>query len=120
MIEYIFSLDDLARLRFAISPSWELAASLRALREPAKAALHVEWVRATRPLLEALDLDAAFALVSHVDYTPDFLTPPPDSPLTTIDDDLGRMLATPAAQVRKEVAIVGSPDLRAFEAHPLR
>lgn len=124
MIEYVFGLDDLARLRFAISPALELAASLQALRDPARAALHVEWVATVRGALGDLDLRPAFALLSHPDYTPDFLTPPPESALTLIEDDLERMLATPAAQVRKEVGIVreGStaPELQAFLAQPRR
>ncbi|MEA2386741.1 MAG: hypothetical protein QOJ22_915 [Thermoleophilaceae bacterium] len=122
MIEYVFGLADLGRLRFAISPSWELAASLQALLKPSEAALHVEWVREVSPALPDLDLRAAFALLGHSSYIPDFLTPPPESPLTTIEEDLARMLATPAAQIRKEVAIVAEdgdgPELQAFMARP--
>src|SRR5215213_7976274 len=122
MIEYVFGVADLGRLRFAISPSWELAASLQALLKPSEAALHVEWVREARPALRDLDLRPAFALLGHSSYMPDFLTPPPESPLTTIEEDLERMLATPAAQVRKEVAIVAEegdcPELQAFMARP--
>jgi len=122
MIEYVFGLADLGRLRFAISPSWELAASLQALLNPSYAAVHVEWMRDVRPALHDVDLRPAVALLGHSSYTPDFLTPPPESPLTTIEEDFERMLATPAAQVRKEAAIVAEdgdgPELQAFMARP--
>jgi len=124
MIEYVFSVEDLARLRFAISPSWELVTSLRALREPSRAAVHLEWVRSARGSLEGLDLRAALALLVRRDYTPDFVTPPPESPLATIEDDLERIRATPAAQVRREVSVVAersrAPELEAFLRHPRR
>lgn len=124
MIEYVFSLDDLARLRFAISPSWELAASLRALRDPASGAAHLPWLREVRDRLDGLDLRQVYALLALHDYTPDFLTPPPESPLTTIDDDLERLAATPVSQVRLEVGIVAgrrpSPELAAFARDPRR
>jgi DNA-binding transcriptional ArsR family regulator len=124
MIEYVFGLADLGRLRFAISPSWELAASLQALLKPAEAALHVEWVREVRGSLDDLDLRPAFALLSHSSYIPDFFTPPPESPLTTIADDFQRMLATSSAQIRKEVGVVAeeglAPELQAFIAQPRR
>ena len=77
MVEYVFTLDDLGRLRFAISPPWELATSLRALRDPATAGVHVEWVRSMRGRLAGLDLRPALALLGRPDYTPDFMTPPP-------------------------------------------
>src|SRR5215203_3989447 len=124
MIEYVFGLADLGRLRFAISPSWELVASLQALLKPSEAALHVEWVREVRPAVDDMDLRPVFALLGHSSYIPDFLTPPPESPLTTIGEDIARMLATPAAQIRKEVGIVAEDgdgaELQAFLARPRR
>jgi DNA-binding transcriptional ArsR family regulator len=124
MIEYVFSLEDLTRLRFAISPSWELATSLRALREPSRAALHLEWVRSVRGALGGLDLRPALALLARRDYTPDFVTPPPESPLASIEEDLERIRATPAAQVRREVSVVversRAPELQAFLQQPRR
>jgi len=103
MVEYVFTLDDLARLRFAISPPWELVTSLRALRQPSSAGLHLEWVRSVRGTLGGLDLRPALALLGRADYTPDFLTPPPESPLASIADGLEQIRGTPVAQVRREV-----------------
>ena len=45
MVRYEFELDDLARTRFAISPMWETAAAIRALRNPSLISLHLPWVK---------------------------------------------------------------------------
>jgi hypothetical protein len=124
MVEYVFTLDDLARLRFAICPPWELVTSLRALREPAGAGVHLEWVRAVRANLKGLDLRPTLALLGRADYTPDFLTPPPESPLASIDEGLEQIRRAPIAEVRREVGFVASrrpaPELNAFLEHPRR
>jgi hypothetical protein len=62
--------------------------SLRALREPSSASVHLEWVRPVRGMLGGLDLRPTLALLARADYTPDFLTPPPESPLASIEDGL--------------------------------
>lgn len=122
MIEFVFTLEDLARVRFAISPAWEAVASLRALRDPANAAAHLPWVRTAREAVADLDLTAPMSLIAMWDYTPDFVIPPPDTPLTTIEDDLARIAATPPDRVREEVRIVASrvpePGQRAFLDDP--
>ena len=60
MVRYEFGLPDLARLRFAISPMWELVISLRALRDPSEAAMHLPWVR-SRPGARARPRSVAVA-----------------------------------------------------------
>ena len=45
MVRFVFTVEDLARTRFAISPMWEAVHSLAALRDPSTAALHVPWLR---------------------------------------------------------------------------
>lgn len=126
MVEYVFSLDDLARVRFAISPPWERAMSLRVLYSPSSAGVHPDWVRAVRAssVLERLDLRPALALLGWANYTPDFLTPPPESPLDSIAEGLELIARTPVAQVRREVAIVArrsrAPQLTDFLQHPRR
>ena len=124
MIEYRFTLEDLARLRFAISPSFELAMSVRVLRDPAASGLHLEWIREARSRLRGLDLRPLLALLSLHDYTPDFLMPPPESPLATIENDLERIRETPAKAIRAEAALVfgrsRAPELQDFVAQPRR
>ena len=45
VIAYRFGRDDLLRTRFAISPLFELAASVRVLRDPGGHSVHLPWVR---------------------------------------------------------------------------
>ena len=103
MVVFEFTLADLARTRFAISPMWELVTSLRVLRNPQPAALHLPWVRDAMPVAAGLDLALAFALTPPEGYIPDFITPPPPEPVPTLADELERMTATPPEQVRTEL-----------------
>jgi DNA-binding transcriptional ArsR family regulator len=105
MIRYRFGHDDLLRTRFAISPLFEATASLAALRDPGAHGIHTPWVRATRERLRAggPDLRALDALVSRGGYTPDFISPPPESPLPDVAAEIERVRRTPPEQVRREV-----------------
>jgi DNA-binding transcriptional ArsR family regulator len=103
MVVFSFSLEDLARTRFAVSPMWELAGSLQTLRDPGLRATHTRWVRGLRGVLSDLDLAAALRLVPTQGYTPDFLTPPPSGPLAEFAEQLAEMRAVPPDQVRREV-----------------
>lgn len=96
--------DDLAEIRFAFSPTWELVMSaFKALRDPAKHALHLPWVHEARRQLEGRDLDLFFALTSTEHYVADFLTPPPETPFPEFDEELERIVSTPVEQVRREI-----------------
>ncbi len=95
--------EDVANLRFAISPLMELHASVRALEHPEAKALHLPWVAAARARVAGLDLGLLQALQPLKAYTPDFVSPPPRSPLEELEDELEEMLSTPPAQVRREL-----------------
>ena len=104
---------------------WELVISLRLLRDPSRAGLHLPWIESARPELPGLDLAAALSLLPPEGYIPDFLTPPPSTPLANFEDDLDLVRATPAKQVRYDVGLlVGrrapTPLQRAFLDHPRR
>jgi DNA-binding transcriptional ArsR family regulator len=104
MLVLLFSVDDLARTRFAISPMSELIAGLRLLHEPARAGPHLPWVReALRP---AKELGVLRALTPDSGYVPDFLTPPATSPLASFTDELERVRETPPDVVQREVLAV--------------
>src|SRR3954447_1338074 len=103
MVVFSFSVEDMARVRFAVSPIWELAASLQTLRDPGRSATHVRWVRSLRGKLSDLDLAAALRLTPAQGYVPDFLTPPPSGPLAEIDEQLAEMRRVPPDQVAREV-----------------
>lgn len=80
MIEWKFTAEDVARVRFGFSPLSELVMSLIVLRAPASHSLHLPWARATGPLAANLDLSELFALVPVHGPTANFLTPPQASP----------------------------------------
>ena len=84
---------------------WELVSSLRMFRDPSTAALHLPWVEQVRGRLGDLDLLPLLSLLPVEGYNPDFVTPPPRSPLESFEDELARVRATPPAQVVKELEI---------------
>ena len=106
MVRYEFELDDLARTRFAISPMWETAAAIRALRNPSLISLHLPWVKRIRRWIKELDLSLALALLPRRGYMADFLTPPPSTPLADFDDELELVRTTSEAQIRNDVEIL--------------
>jgi DNA-binding transcriptional ArsR family regulator len=123
MVVFEFDAEDLARTRFAISPMGELCTSLGMLRDAELAAGHIPWVREALPAARALDLRAALALLPPRGYVPDFMTPPPSSPVARIEDELDALRATPAAQVRHDLEVlVGQQRLGRLPAvlEPLR
>lgn len=113
MVRFVFTVEDLARLRFAISPISELTHSLLAWRDPSHAALHLPWLRTLSGRLDGLDLERAVLLRPDRGYSPDFLAPPPAGPLGSIADDLAALRATPTARVRDEMALFDSQHPRA-------
>ncbi|GAA4892091.1 DUF5937 family protein [Streptomyces coeruleoprunus] len=119
--EFTFTPADLARLRFAFSPVSEAVASLRLLQDPGRHALHLPWIRAVRPRLGAMDLRLLFALAPLGPYLPDFLTPPPTSPLPDITAELGLVASADPDVAAAEVARVPAADtapVREFLADP--
>jgi DNA-binding transcriptional ArsR family regulator len=112
MIEYRFRPEDLARVRFAISPLWETAAAIRALRNPSVGSHHLPWVKRIRPHLKELDLSLPLALLPKTGYIADFLTPPPISPLMSFEEEVEAIRATPADLIETDVMYLiqdGSP-----------
>jgi DNA-binding transcriptional ArsR family regulator len=104
VIEFRFGPDDVARTRFAVSPVTELMWSVDALRDPGRHALHLPWIRAARRRLAGLDWSLLDVLTqAPAGYVPDFTSPPPESPLAGLDDDLRRIAATPPERVEQEL-----------------
>jgi len=98
-----FGPGALARVRFAISPLAEVRRSRRVLDDPGSQALHLPWAIEARRATADLDLAPLRALDPLDVYTPDFISPPPISPLAEFEDELARIVATPAEQVRAEI-----------------
>jgi DNA-binding transcriptional ArsR family regulator len=98
--------------------------SVRVLRAPAQHGLHLPWVRRTREALAAAGV-APGLLADLVPmprhYIPDFLTPPPTTPVPDFEAELAALAATPPAQVRAELERMGgdwSPAVTALHADP--
>ncbi len=123
MVILHFGPEDLANVRFAISPLNELHLSVRVLDRPDARAIHLPWITAARERLEGLDIGVLQALQPSSAYTPDFINPPPGTPLAELEEELAEMAATPRDRVRAEVlrAYAGGevpPVLRAFLDEP--
>ena len=112
MVRFVFSVEDLSRTRFAISPMLELVHSLLALRDPSHAALQVPWLRSLSGRLQGLPLERAAALHPPRGYSPDFVLPLPDGPLGDISDDLAALRATPIARIRSDMSLFASQHKR--------
>jgi DNA-binding transcriptional ArsR family regulator len=106
MVRFVFGAEDVARVRFAFSPNWELVSSLRALHRPSAHALHVPWVQEARAALQGFDMSLLDALAPPEGYVPDFFAPPPDTPLPDFEDELAAVRRVPADQVRHEIGLL--------------
>jgi DNA-binding transcriptional ArsR family regulator len=115
VVRFVFSVEDLARTRFAISPIGELVASLLALRDRSHAALHVAWLQSVSGRLSGLALEQAVALTPPRGFTPDFLAPLPTGPLGDITDDLTVLRATPVDQVVADMRLFATQHARGPE-----
>jgi DNA-binding transcriptional ArsR family regulator len=106
MIEYRLAGADLGEVRFAISPLNELSLSLRTFRDPGRYPLHLRWLQLTADRRRELDTELILALTNRDLWLPDFLTPRPHSPLTSVEEELALLAETPASVVREDVAEV--------------
>jgi DNA-binding transcriptional ArsR family regulator len=62
-------------------------------------------VEEVRGKIADLDVLPLLALLPRDGYIPDFITPPPESPLMRIEDEIELVRRTPPRQVRKELGI---------------
>ncbi|MQY16258.1 hypothetical protein SRB5_64560 [Streptomyces sp. RB5] len=102
MLEVKFTLDDVARTRFAISPLWEVVAGVRVLKGAPDQTLHRRWLERVRPRLAAsrLDLSPLTELIPVEGSIPGFLCPPPTTPQPSLDVELAALRSTPAEWIR--------------------
>jgi DNA-binding transcriptional ArsR family regulator len=105
VLELSFTTRDLAYVRFAFSPLWEVVASLRVLRDPAPDPIHHPWLAQVRKRLPraGMDLRPLYELVPSpapassggVTVIPGFLAPPPTTPMPDLEVELAVLAATP-------------------------
>ncbi len=103
-----FGTDDLLRCRFAVSPLCETHEAVRTLRRRRRHGYHQPWLRRTRAAVAGLDLSELWLFMpARGGYTPDFLGPPPATPLTataTFEAELARLRRTDPAVAHREMA----------------
>src|SRR3954451_20898407 len=100
MITLRFGRAALAHVRFAISPLVEVRRSRRLLDDPAAGPVPLPRVVEARSLTADLDLSLLRALDPTGVYTPDFVSPPPDTPLAELEGELAAVAAPPPGQAR--------------------
>ncbi|NUR71548.1 MAG: winged helix-turn-helix transcriptional regulator [Hamadaea sp.] len=96
-----FGPDDLLRCRFALSPMLETVSAVRLLSPREDPGPHRGWL--TTVDLQGLDLRPLALLLPRRGYTPDFLSPPPTSPLARFADELQAVAATDHQVIRREL-----------------
>ncbi|MEU9497868.1 helix-turn-helix domain-containing protein [Streptomyces sp. NPDC048196] len=103
--ELAFSANDLAEVRFAVSPMWEVAPSFRLLTSNTAHPVHRSWVEHVRPRVRAAGLDRGWLaeLIGPAGYVPDFLNPAPAGPAPTPAAEWDAIRASPADRVRQDL-----------------
>ena len=98
--------EDLAGVRFAMSPLWECIAAFRAWMNPHPPAVLLPWRAQLSKGFAALDWSPLthLALVAR-GTIPDFLCPPPITALPTLGMELEALRGTPDDLLRDEVRI---------------
>lgn len=126
LAELALSAGDLARMRFAASPMWEVGTSFRLLASGAADPVHRRWLEQVRPRVAAAGLDRGWLaeLIPSAGYCPDFLNPAPTGPAPTLREELAAIKAAPAGRVRQDLDHLAhhrgslGPRLRSLYADP--
>ena len=96
---------DLLRVRFAVSPLFEIVGAVRVLGGLGdETGQHAAWLASLDPGA-AVGLEALLALHKPRGYVPDFVSPPPRSPSPSIEEQIREVRRTPLEQVRSELAL---------------
>ncbi|MFD0339552.1 ArsR family transcriptional regulator [Streptomyces sp. NPDC127117] len=104
MISYSATADDVAKVRFSMSPLGETVYSFRTLASPSRRSQHQPWVDDILGRLKAVDLRPLRAVIPATGYVPDFLTPAPTGTPASVDVELEMVRATRPAHFVDEVA----------------
>jgi Helix-turn-helix domain len=123
VIELAFDLVDAARIRFAVSPLAETIWSTVAYRKPNQRWLHRSWRDRAANQLGDTDIGLLLAMTSGRTYLPDFLTPVPDSPRPTLDQELAKLATTNPRDAAAQIRLIHPndqppPQLQAFADDP--
>ncbi|MFI0423167.1 DUF5937 family protein [Spongiactinospora sp. 9N601] len=110
-VELAFSVADVANTRFAISPLWEVVASVRVVKNPAAHAVHRPWAERVRPRLARVRWPMLSALVPVPTRSiAGFVCPPPSTSAPDLATELAALRGM-ARHVRGE-PVGDAPALR--------
>lgn len=112
MLRLSFTTRDLARTRFAISPIWEVVASVRVLKAPGEHPVHLPWVDRVRPRIARARLDwrlLADLVPVPTRIIPAFTCPPPQIPAPDLNQELATLVNTSPDQVRASLDRLPGP-----------
>lgn len=109
MVTLTLGARDLAQVRFAFSPLWECVAAFRVWQDPARHAVHLPWAAALDRAVGGRIRRRDWALLDAVarppsGAIPDFLAPPPRTPLARFDEELAAARRTRVSVIRRELA----------------
>ena len=102
MIRIELSDEHLSQTRLALSPLWELVASLFLLHSDEPPPEYTPWLARTRRRLHERGLDDLGIGINHT--CPDFVGPIPTDPLASLEDEIERVRATDPDRVRADLA----------------
>ncbi len=108
MIEMVLAHADFAQMRFAHSPSRELAASVRALQSPQASDVYGPWLSDVGGRLGSVNFDLLTALAPAGPAMPSFVMPRPTKPWSDISDELDAIASTDPSVVRTDLEDVYS------------
>jgi DNA-binding transcriptional ArsR family regulator len=106
MITIPLTNEDLTKVRLAPSPLWETIISFGVLIHHRRDTVHAPWVARARRVLPGTDLSPLLAAMCLERHCPDFLSPPPEASVSTFDEELERVRATPPEVVHTEVRML--------------
>ena len=114
---------DLASIRFAYSPMMEVAFSLFAC-DMTNVIVNPRWQEESKRALYNMELPYMHAVIPPNRYVADFITPTPDQPIVSLQDDLDAIRATPPEVVRGNIEKIiqmhgETPERLQFLAYPM-
>lgn len=110
MIQLHLSPADVENIRFAYSPLIELASSFLVLQDSEPVPAYRAWVDETRRRFASIDFPYMRATIVPRTYIVDFLSPTPAKTITSFEDEIERVRATPDDRIRRNVQHLMSLD----------
>ena len=104
MIRIELTDDDLGRTRLALSPLWELVASLFWLHRDQPSPEYAPWIAQARRALRGVELGPLDPSIALPQFVPDFAAPIPTDPLPSLADEIETVRSTDPARVRADIA----------------